>query len=377
MNEMRVLLVGIGGYGENYLKEFLTREIPNVHLVAIVDPFAIKSPMYQQVIDAKIPIYSEMDEFFDEKFDCELVIISSPIHTHFDYIMCALDHGCDVLCEKPVCLDLALMQQLLEKEKASGHVVAVGYQLCFSSSVIALKKDILAGDFGKPVRMKSLRLMRRTDSYYRRNGWAGKISCHGQPIFDSPLSNACAHQVQLMLYLLGDSLEATGTPIHVDGTLLRARKEIENFDAASLAIATSEGIPLLYYTAHCIEEKKVGPIGVYEFEKGTITETDDDFTAIMLDGTQRRYEQGKQDNRLQKLYSTIDAVRKHERVPCSLVTSVAHAKCVLLAQQLGITDIPNALYHQEEEDSYWSIPGLTEQYLAAYDRWELPSSNLG
>ena len=73
--------------------------------------------------------------------------------------------------------------------------------------MLALKKDILDGRFGKPVYMKALHAMRRGDKYYARNGWAGRIEVKGCAVNDSPFNNACAHQFQVMTFLLGDQME--------------------------------------------------------------------------------------------------------------------------------------------------------------------------
>ena len=102
---VRVLLCGMGGYGENYVKEYLTRDVLDSTLVAIADPFAKNSSLYQEVVDKGIAIYSSPEEFFKSN-KADLTIISSPIHTHFPYIMLALDNNSNVLTEKPVCFSL-------------------------------------------------------------------------------------------------------------------------------------------------------------------------------------------------------------------------------------------------------------------------------
>ncbi|MCO7110464.1 hypothetical protein NIA69_16875 [Gemmiger formicilis] len=79
----------------------------------------------------------------------------------------------------------------------------MGYQLNYSRDVLALKQDILDGRFGKPIYMKALHAMRRGDKYYARNSWAGHIDVKGCAVNDSPFNNACAHQFQVMTFLLG------------------------------------------------------------------------------------------------------------------------------------------------------------------------------
>ncbi|MBQ9811398.1 MAG: Gfo/Idh/MocA family oxidoreductase [Spirochaetales bacterium] len=114
MMETRVLLCGMGGYGENYVKEYLERDVLGSSLVGIADPFAQKSPLYEQVIARGIPIYDSMDSFYEQD-RADLVIISSPIHTHYPYVMSALDHGSNVLTEKPVCFDPKQFANMLDR----------------------------------------------------------------------------------------------------------------------------------------------------------------------------------------------------------------------------------------------------------------------
>ena len=168
---VKVLLCGMGGYGENYVKEYLERDVLGSVLVAIADPFASKSPLYESVKEKGIPIYSSPDEFFASN-KVDLTIISSPIHTHYPYVMLALENGSNVLTEKPVCFDEDQIERMEKKSRETGLFVAVGYQLCFSHEILAIKKDILSGIYGKPKRLKTLRLMRRNDIYYSRSPWA-------------------------------------------------------------------------------------------------------------------------------------------------------------------------------------------------------------
>ena len=48
----------------------------------------------------------------------------------------------------------------------------IGYQWSYSEGIQSLKKDILTGRFGKPLRMKSMCLWSRDFSYFSRNNWA-------------------------------------------------------------------------------------------------------------------------------------------------------------------------------------------------------------
>lgn len=370
-----VLLCGMGGYGENYVKEYLSHPtIEDSRLVAIADPFAEKSPLYGQVKEQGIALYPSPDAFFAQGH-ADLVVISSPIHTHYPYIMEALHHGCYVLTEKPVCFNLEQIDEMIEESRKQERFVAVGYQLCYSPDVLALKKDILSGLYGRCRRMRTLRLMRRDDIYYHRNAWAGRLSCHGEVVLDSPFCNACAHQAQNELFLLGKAMDETAKVAKVEGVIARIRPSIENYDTAALVMTTEEGVPCYYYTSHAVDEKRVGPISTFEFEKATIEEADHGFVAKAADGTViKDYRDMDKGQRMEKLSEVVRCITEGREPVCTLKTSREHTRAVLMAQDLGVTDLSaSAVRRQDEAESdYYTIPSLTRLLEDSYAHWTLP-----
>lgn len=371
---VNVLLCGMGGYGENYVKEYLGRDVEGSRLVAIADPFAEKSPLYQAVKEKQIPLYQSPEAFFLQH-KAGLTIVSSPIHTHYPYIMTALRHGSNVLTEKPVCFNVDQIREMMAESGRQGKFVAVGYQLCYSRDVLALKRDILSGMYGAPKRMKTLRLMRRDDIYYRRNAWAGKFFAHGEKVLDSPFCNACAHQAQNELFLLGRKMDETAVVEKVEGVTVKVRPDIENYDTAALCITTTDGIPCYYYTSHAVDEQKVGPVSVFEFEQGTITEAGHGFVARGLNGSvMKDYSTMDKGERMEKLYEAVRCVQEGKEPVCTLKTGMEHTRAVLMAQEIGITDLSGRAVEKKDEkgSSYYTLPGLTALLEKSYETWTVP-----
>jgi predicted dehydrogenase len=397
MEKVRILLAGIGGYGGTYINDLLDNPDPSLEIAGIADPFAGLSPRYDEIRSRNIPVYKTPGEFYQNHGSprTDLAVIASPIHTHYRYVLSALDNGSNVLCEKPVCADIRQMDALIAKERETGLFVAVGYQLCFSRDVLALKADILRGLFGRPLGFKALCLPRRGTRYYRRNGWAGRLQFEGETILDSPLNNACAHQMMNMLFLLGRDLNSSADVRSVQAELWRARRDIENYDAAALRVRTERDVDLLFFTAHCVEEKMTGPRGEYVFEKGTVfwggdggegeSENSgekpggipaDDFTAHFPDGRIKSYGAMDKGRRLEKLYAAIQSVRSGEAPVCTLETARPHLKCVVMTQEFPISPIPEekvALGDQDTEDPYYYVPGLIKTFSRCYAESLLPS----
>ena len=368
----RVLLCGMGGYGENYVKEYLERGVLGSVLAGIADPYAEKSSLYDAVREKGIPIYDSMDSFY-EKDHADLAVISSPIHTHFPYIMTALGHGSNVLTEKPVCFVPEQYQAMTDKSRETGLFVAVGYQLCFSKDVLALKKDILDGVYGRPVRMKTIRLMRRNDIYYSRSGWAGALLCKGEPVYDSPFTNACAHQFQNMVFLLGKQMDESVATVSCSGILARVRPGITNCDTASLEFMTDDGVVLQYHASHAVDETKVGPYSVYEFENGTVEQDDKGFMGRLSDGRTIDYTVMDKGERLEKLWESVRCVQENRVPVCTLKTAYEHTHAVLMAQEMGVTDLTAcAVARKDDKDSvYYTVDGLGNELVNAYAQWRI------
>ena len=268
MKKVSVALVSMGGYAYNFYGTRLIYKHKN-HQIDFVGGVS-RSPknVNKAYKDLGIPVYSSLEDFYSENW-AELVIASGPIHKHAPVTCFALENGSNVLCEKPLAGTIQEAKIMLEAEKSSGRFVAVGYQWSFSDTIQELKKDIIHGQLGEPIRLKMILLWPRALSYYNRNDWAGKIkSPEGGWILDSPVQNATAHYLHNMLYILGEKRETSALPTEVEAELYRANR-IENYDAAALRCSTEKGVEILYYAAHCVPENK-GIILEYEFENAIV-----------------------------------------------------------------------------------------------------------
>ena len=266
---VKILLLGICGYGSNYIKEISERDIPGIKIEGICEVVPNAADLYPIIKEQNIPIYQTPEDFYKEH-TADLAVVSTPIHLHYSQIVTCLTHGSNVLTEKPVCTSVEGARKLEQLEKETGKFISVGYQLNYSRDVLALKHDILDDRFGKPIYMKALHAMRRGDKYYARNSWAGHIDVKGCAVNDSPFNNACAHQFQVMTFLLGERLERAAELADVQAKPYKGNPNVDNFDTITVLAHTVSGVPLWYGTGHAIVDKKLGPIAEYRFEKGTV-----------------------------------------------------------------------------------------------------------
>lgn len=370
----QVLLVAVGGYGGNYLREMTERDV-GADIAGICEVMPDIEEKFPVIRERGIPVFRSLQAFY-AGHSADLAVISSPIHFHTEMTLECLSHGSHVLCEKPLCLTQEEALRMDAAAKAAGRFLAVGYQFDYQKDVLALKRDILDGRFGAPKRLEVVHAMRRGAKYYGRNNWAGRITASGREVMDSPFANACAHYFQLMTFLLGRDMRSACGVAGLEAELYRANPALENFDTAALRFETEDGAELLYYTSHALKAKKLGPWGVFQFERGTVTFSPErpSFQAELSDGTRIDYGAVGAGERLQKLYDAIACAVGGGSPVCGVEAELPHIRAVRMAQSQPIRAVDPALCERlnEEDDTFLCVRDLERIFEESARNWKLP-----
>ena len=371
---MKILLVGAGGYAAIYVKALLGNKDPEVQWVGIADPYYNVCALKEQIDAAKIPVYNTMEEFYSEN-TADLAIICTPTYLHCEQSICALSHGSYVLCEKPVAPTMESVEKMLAAEKQYGKFIAIGYQWSYSEAILALKRDILDGKLGKPLRFKTAISWPRNRAYYERgSGWGGRISKNGILLLDSIASNACAHYLHNMLFVLGDTMETAARAKLVAADCLQAN-DIENFDTCALRLTTKDNVSLYYIASHATEKKK-NPEFVYAFENATVTFSQDEGSEIIAtfrDGTTKNYGNPFASD-TKKLWDSIAAAKSGNPPICTVRTAMEHTRLIeTLYREVPIKRFPEEEIAIKEGTDYTYVKGLYERLYKAYEAEKLLS----
>ncbi len=328
-NPVSIALGGIGGYGSMYLSALLdSPQARSCSLVATVDPHPAGCARWHELQALGIPHYDDLDALY-RHHSVDLTVLVSPIQLHAEQTVLALRHGSHVLCEKPAAATVQDVDRMMDAETRSGHSVAVGFQWSFTAPICQLKKDILRGDFGKPVRFKSLCLWPRDESYYSRNNWAGRLrDDRGRWVLDSPVNNAMAHDLHNMLFLLGDAPTTSAHPVEVVAEAYRANP-IENADTVAARIMTRDGTEVLFFGSHAVPDN-YGPVFTLEFTDAVVV-YDAEHASILAsfkDGTTRTYAAPDATPHEQKLWSCLTSIADTQPMACGLAAARSHTLCV-------------------------------------------------
>jgi predicted dehydrogenase len=371
-------MVAIGGYGLHYLKTLLDEYHPSrCRLAGVVDPMAEESGLWPVVRRLGVPVHATIDGFYGEGFRADLAVISSPIHWHVPQTLVALEHKTAVLCDKPLGATIQEAEELIRARDRSGLWVMIGYQWSFSSAVLELKRDLLAGLFGNPIRVSALCCWPRDFGYYRRNDWAGKLrdASTGRWVLDSPANNAMAHYLHNLFFLLGPEMHQSARPRSVQAEMYRA-SAIESCDTAACRVVTDQGAELLFYASHATQGT-IAPRFCLEFEQAVVTcgESGEEIVAVDRSGRRKAYGSPDDTPQFRKLGVALDRVRGTGPIVCGPEAALSQTLCVngMHESVAEIPSFPAAAVRHEESPERVYVAGLDDILLGCYRDKTLPA----
>lgn len=102
-NPLRIAIIGQGAIGPRHTSAVL--DVPSASLACIVDPHP---PSTSAALKYNCPVYASVDEMLqDASVHVDAAIVCTPNHTHVELSKQLLQAGIHVLCEKPICTDIA------------------------------------------------------------------------------------------------------------------------------------------------------------------------------------------------------------------------------------------------------------------------------
>ena len=368
MKNVTVLLVGVGGYGAVSAGSiFNDGEKHGCVPCGIVEPFLENSSLKDVIAEKKIPVYDTLEAFYKEN-TADLAIISTPIHLHADGCCYCMEHGSDVICEKPTAPTLQEAERMKECAKKTGKNLSIGFQLSHAPSILNMKQDIIDGVFGKCLGMTAMICWPRNSVYFARP-WAAKATINGQVLLDSIAMNACAHYLHNMFFMLGGKIDECAKPKTLGASVYRAN-DIETYDTAFIEVVTTDDVPLRFMATHACGTN-IQPKIRCEFENGTIfieeCGEDNAITAVMKDGTQKNYG-GTSIYRSHKLWVAADIVRGIEKPVCTVDTAMSHLKCINAISEFYK---PEVFETYEIVNDCKAVPGIEDMITQAFEKGEM------
>ncbi|MBO5360085.1 MAG: Gfo/Idh/MocA family oxidoreductase [Clostridia bacterium] len=147
--KIKVGIIGTGWIAEAHLKAY--QQCPDVQFVGMADLVPGKAEAFcdQFGVDKTgINFYNSHKELIDnEELDC--VSVCTYNATHAECTIYALEHGVNVLLEKPMCVTLEEAVAICKAEKESGKILSIGFQPRFDPNMQMVKKIVESGELGE------------------------------------------------------------------------------------------------------------------------------------------------------------------------------------------------------------------------------------
>ncbi len=137
-------VIGYGYWGPNIVRNFMEAD------QAVVKSVSDLNPKRQKLVKTRYPGVQTMDKpdamFADKEIDA--VAIVTPVSTHFDLAMRALQAGKHVLLEKPLTQTVEQGEKLLAEAQKRGLLVMVDHTFVYTSAIRKIKNIIDKGELG-------------------------------------------------------------------------------------------------------------------------------------------------------------------------------------------------------------------------------------
>jgi predicted dehydrogenase len=145
--KVKVGIIGTGWIAEAHVANYLQCE--DVEIVAAADLIPGKAEKFCKANGIEgIRLYPDHKSMIDAE-DLDAVSVCTYNKTHAECTIYALEHGVNVLLEKPMCVTLEEAVAICKAEKASGKILSIGFQPRFDPNMKMLKKIVQSGELGK------------------------------------------------------------------------------------------------------------------------------------------------------------------------------------------------------------------------------------
>ncbi|MGN0779261.1 MAG: Gfo/Idh/MocA family protein [Aristaeellaceae bacterium] len=144
----KYVLVGTGWRGTfSYIEPLLKEYGDCAQLCAVCDINSKRVQFPGEHLHVELPAYTDFDLMLREH-QPDVVIVTTKDCAHEQYIVKALEFGCDVITEKPMTTTDAMCARIIETEKRTGHQVTVTFNCRFMPFYVRLKELVSSGAVG-------------------------------------------------------------------------------------------------------------------------------------------------------------------------------------------------------------------------------------
>lgn len=144
----KIGIIGTGWIADAHVVEYLA--MPDVEVVALADIIPGKAEAFAKKHGLEnVRCYLSDKELIDAEKDLDGVSICTYNAQHAGPAIYALEHGVNVMLEKPFTVTLDEAIEVMKAEKKSGKILTIGFQPRMSPNMQKIKEIVDSGELGK------------------------------------------------------------------------------------------------------------------------------------------------------------------------------------------------------------------------------------
>ena len=174
----RLGIIGYGGMAAYHHDCIQTKLDGAIQVVAAHDVDPERLALAKEK-DSSVRVYDNLQDFLaDDGID--MVLVATPNNFHCDLAVAAMERGLHVVCEKPVAMNLAELDKMIETANKNNVLFTVHQNRRWDHDYRSLRKSIEDGNIGKPYSIES----RVHGSLGACHGWRGHKVAGGGMLLD-------------------------------------------------------------------------------------------------------------------------------------------------------------------------------------------------
>lgn len=238
MKPHRIAIIGIGAIATMHARAIA--DVPGATLVAGSCRSQEKGQKFAQQFGCRW--YASFEEMLDKEKP-DVATICTPSGAHLEPTLACAKRGIHVLCEKPLEITTARIDQMIAAAKQGGIQLGGIFPMRYSPVLVAIQQAAAAGRFGNLTAVNSYVPWWRDDAYYAPQRWQGKLALDG----GGALMNQSIHGIDAIQWIAGSAPGMAGAANPIEEVFAFTAKRghdpklIEVEDTAVVAMRFRDG----------------------------------------------------------------------------------------------------------------------------------------
>ena len=189
-----------------------------------------------------------------------ITAITVPSGLHYEIATYAMEHGSDILLEKPMAMSNSQSREIYDTARKTGRKIAMGHIYRYLPVVGLIRDDIAKGLYGKVLYGSIYVRWGHDDDYYNSAAWRGTWKSDG-----GALMNQTIHAIDLLVWLMGSE------PVEATSMITRRIRDIEAEDLGMAVLRLENGALASVEGTTCTDPDKHMAMFTICCEKGTLS----------------------------------------------------------------------------------------------------------